>query len=152
MPFPTSQIQSIYFDGFCPDCRMQRNRSFHLRCRGDGDFGQGHIPLSIDNASGHGRDGVNHFHALNNFTKNGVTRIALILIVQRQVIDQVHKKLGRGRIRLWGAGHGQGAAHIGQPVLALENNRLCLPRLFVQARGIMKWTPILGQVFKWDTV
>ena len=68
-----------------------------------------------------GRDflnGLNHVHAFDGGAKDTVTKAlgSRCGEIQERVIAEVNKKLTRRRVRVWCAGHGYRAGHIGQPV------------------------------------
>jgi len=69
-----------------------------------------HVLVKALGHGGHGLDGVDHFLALHHLAEHGIAPALGIFggVIQEGVVGHVDEKLGRGRMGLAGAGHGDG--------------------------------------------
>ena len=76
-------------------------------------------------AGGHGGHLVDHVHALDDLAEDGVTPALLgfALEVEEGVVGVVDEELRGGRLRVGGAGHGNGAALVQQAVVGFVLDR-----------------------------
>src|SRR5829696_8197589 len=99
-------------------------RAHHARLA-DHDGIDGNVLVEPLRGRRHGDDGVDHLHALDDLAEHGVAPAlrGLALEVEGRVVGHVDEELGRGAVRVRGAGHGEGAAVVGDAVVRLVLDR-----------------------------